>query len=110
MRFTCGKCDLRQDPLVKVTEKLGCDDFYKKSVLNDLSKSPDVQIDGNTLMIHELYDNSSISDDLKALGHETLDTARYIASTTYTAAKAIITDPKVLGIALLGIAIGGSGC
>ena len=108
---------LSQDPLVKVTEKLGYGAFYKKAVLNDLIKSPNVQIDGNILTIHESYSNNSLFYDLKNLGHETLETAKYIAGhpkdiahITYDVAKGVLTNPKALTICLLGIAIGGSGC
>lgn len=114
--ITVENC-LSQYPLVKVTEKLGCGDLYKKAVLNDLIKSPDVQIDGNILTIHESYSNNSLSCDLKNLGYETLETAKYIAShpkdivhITYDVAKGVLTNPKALTICLLDIAIGSSGC
>ena len=108
---------LNQDPLVKITEKLGCGDLYKKAVLNDLVKSPDVQIDDTILTIHESYSKESVYKNLKNMGYETLDTLRYIAShpkdfgnISYTVAKEIITNPKVLATTILGIAVLGAGC
>ena len=111
--------DFESSRFVRILDNIGLKKLYRDAVAKDLRDDPYVFMDDN--YIATLEKHTSLLDGLKhtakdAYGcvsdsiHYTLDNPRDVARIPYDVLKAVITSPKALGIGILGLAVGGSGC
>ncbi|NOR48846.1 MAG: hypothetical protein GQ533_12525, partial [Methanosarcinaceae archaeon] len=111
--------DFESSRFVQILDKIGFKNLYRDAIAKDLRDDSYVSMDDNYIAILEKH--SSLLDGLKATAkdaygcvsdsvHYTLDNPRDVAKIPYDVLKAVITSPKAIGIGILGVAVGTSGC
>ena len=113
------KKDFESSHLVWILDKLGFGTIYRDAAAKDLLGNPYVFMDDNHIATLEKH--TSLLDGLKHTAkdahdcvsdsvHYTLENPCDVARIPYDVLKAVITSPKAIGIGILGLAVGTSGC